>query len=644
MANNRAKVFIDVESTGNRAFDQVRRGFRDIESASQRLRGTLASLGVGLSVAGFTAFVRSGVQAADELNKLSQRVGVTVESLSALKFAAELSDVSVEQLSTGLRQLAKNAVETQAGTGEAKQAFAALGIEVTNTSGQLKGTETLLLDVAERFASIEDGAGKTALAMKLFGRAGADLIPFLNQGRDGFERLRAEAERLGLVVSGETARAAEQFNDSLRILTSGLQAFKFTVAEAVLPTLNEFVEQLNEGIRAAGGFGKALALFGTLNPFRDVAGNLNEVRGALDELERKRAEILAKGGSTALIDQDIDRARRRVDFLKVLQRQEASELGRGLGLDERRRFGGDGRRLEAAPALPDPDTRRRTAADTRAADAAKLAQFELETLTEAWEAFNDSQKAAAQESEKVSRRLEQLVGGTPIVKTRELLDNVRFLDEAFFSGAINADEWAQAVDKLTGTSAELTDEVKRQSDAARELGLTFTSAFEDAVVEGKKFSEVLKALGDDILRIATRKIITEPLANAAGGFFGDLLGGIFGTAKGGIMPGGFRAFASGGIVRRPTLGLVGEGGQNEAVIPLPDGQNVPVKLQGGGAPSIVINNYAGVQVRAREQDSPDGARLIVDLVRESLLDDLALGGRFRQGIQSTFGAQPVFAR
>ena len=63
---------------------------------------------------------------------------------------------------------------------------------------------------------MEDGAGKTALAIKLFGKSGADLIPLLNQGRAGIKELTDEAAKLGIVISTETAAKAEQFNDTLK--------------------------------------------------------------------------------------------------------------------------------------------------------------------------------------------------------------------------------------------------------------------------------------------------------------------------------------------------------------------------------------------------------------------------------------------
>lgn len=230
---------------------------------AQGAQSALAGIGGGLSALGIVAFVKSAVDAADNLQKLSQRVGVSVESLSALDHAASLADVSSELLSTSLAKLAKNAAEAKEGTGEAVDAFRALKVEVADSGGHLKSTEELLLDVAEKFARMEDGAGKTALAMKVFGRSGAQLIPFLNAGRDGIEDLRKEAERLGLIISGETALAAEVLNDNLTRLASSSRALGNAILNETIDPLSKMVDallKLNEQGKLFETIGKGMAV------------------------------------------------------------------------------------------------------------------------------------------------------------------------------------------------------------------------------------------------------------------------------------------------------------------------------------------------------------------------------------------------
>lgn len=154
----------------------------------------------------------------------------------------------------------------------------------------------------------------------------------------------------------------------------------------------------------------------------------------------------------------------------------------------------------------------------------------------------------------------------------------------------------RANQELLGT----TDQTEALTDAAEELGMTFSSAFEDAIVEGKGLRDLLTALEQDILRIVTRRLVTEPLANAISGIGSTLLGDLFGGGKaapisvsiptyvkanGGIItefgevP--LRKYAVGGVARSPQAAIFGEGSTPEAYVPLPDGRTIPVTMQGG---------------------------------------------------------------
>jgi hypothetical protein len=105
--------------------------------------------------------------------------------------------------------------DTQVNGEEGSAALNALGVSATDVHGQIRPTEQVLLDLADKFSAMPDGADKAALAVKLFGKEGLAIIPFLNQGREGITALMEEAQRLGLVMSEDVARASEVFNDNL---------------------------------------------------------------------------------------------------------------------------------------------------------------------------------------------------------------------------------------------------------------------------------------------------------------------------------------------------------------------------------------------------------------------------------------------
>jgi YD repeat-containing protein len=215
MADTVAKILLRAEGGAQVAgtLSGIGGSLKRLESVgaqvNRALGGMFAPLLAGASVAGIVKGFSGIVNALDDMAKASQRVGVTVETLSALKYAADLSGVSFDQLQTGLAQFSKRLVDVGDGASQAGALLRQFGV----TAGD--DTRTALGKVAAAFARAEDGAAKTAAAMELFGRSGTELIPLLNSGADGLDTLTREAERLGLVMETETAKAAEQFNDNL---------------------------------------------------------------------------------------------------------------------------------------------------------------------------------------------------------------------------------------------------------------------------------------------------------------------------------------------------------------------------------------------------------------------------------------------
>ena len=122
----RADITLTAVDQTRAAFDSVKRNLGDVERVAGSLSSTLAGLGAGLSAGALIGFVRSSIDAADNLGKLSQKVGVTVESLSELQYAGKLADVSTEQLGDGLRKLSVNLTEAANGSKEMRAAFGAV--------------------------------------------------------------------------------------------------------------------------------------------------------------------------------------------------------------------------------------------------------------------------------------------------------------------------------------------------------------------------------------------------------------------------------------------------------------------------------------------------------------------------------------
>ena len=214
---------------------------------------SIAALGVGI-----TALVMPVARVGDEFFKLSQKTGVSVEALTALDYAAKLSDVSTDGLTKALQKLSVAMFDTQINGVEGSAALKALGVSATDVNGQIRPTEQVLLDLAEKFSAMPDGADKAALAVKLFGKEGLAIIPFLNQGREGITALMEEAQRLGLVMSEDVARASEVFNDNLTRLSAIFEGVQRQIGAAVIPVLADFTEQVILAQGETGSFSNEL--------------------------------------------------------------------------------------------------------------------------------------------------------------------------------------------------------------------------------------------------------------------------------------------------------------------------------------------------------------------------------------------------
>lgn len=234
------RAILSLESAAfQKGLTSAQKSLAQFDKKMKAIGGKLQVVGAGISIAGagIAAAFRSQVNAADEMSKAAQKFGVPVEELSRLKYAADLSDVSLETLGQSLGRLSKGMVNSPA-------QFDKLGISILGADGKMRGADQVLTELADRFAAMPDGAEKTALAIQLFGRSGAEMIPLLNGGSAALAELNAEANAFGVTVSGKTGKAAEDFNDGLTRLSKGFQGLAMKVTEALLPTLQGVVDKL----------------------------------------------------------------------------------------------------------------------------------------------------------------------------------------------------------------------------------------------------------------------------------------------------------------------------------------------------------------------------------------------------------------
>lgn len=672
-----SSVTIDFNANLARFSSQIDKATNDLakfETNAQRMAGNVksifATLGIGLGVTALAGMVKQSISFADEMGKAAQKVGTTTEALSGLKYAGDLAGVSFEGLQTGMQKLARNADEAASGSKSAVEAFARIKLDPT----QFKDTSDLFAAVAEKLSQLPDGAQKTAIAMDLLGKSGADLIPLLNGGADGLKRMADEAQAAGIVISGDAAKAAEQFNDNML----RMQEIGRGISQQLVNDLTPAMADISEAMLAAakdGGIlnGVWVALGGTMAHIlgMDIA---SKTKARLDDINKQIAisqkqlaagSLNPDGASDRFFNFLIPDVKLNPEAKRKLQSNLDSLLSERDQLLESLKPPKLPEKLnnfEVAPPVEAPKPGGKKGATKSVSDfwledmqlASKQLEEEQKDLEKAMLAVEEAIKAQAQawadlnelQQQSMDFELEGIEQAAASEQAhieslnqraqayRELLDpELKLLDtqaelnEMVEAGILSSDEAAAAI-------AKMGDAAEKSTSMAKDLGMTFSSAFEDAIVGGEKFSDVLKGLEQDIMRILVRRTVTEPLSEGIDGLIsssgvGDWFSSIFD---------GFRA--GGGSVSGGKAYVVGERGP-ELFMPGASGTIIPngAGSSGGVVVNLIESPGNGGQV-AQSTDSNGNITMdiFVEQISQKLARDVNRGaGPLTGALEGTYG-------
>jgi hypothetical protein len=627
MAQSEARIRITATDDTRQAFDSVRSSLDKAKQSVESFRSTLGASGLAGAAAAVGAVLaaqtRSAINLADSLDDLSQRTGVAVEALSKLRVAPELADISMEQLTVGLKEFNKSLIEATDDTSKASQIFRALGVDISGS------TEQSLSNAAAAFARLEDGALKSTLATELFGKQGLAFIPLLNTGAEGLARAAAQAEKFGLVISSDFARQSGEFNDNLRLLKLSAESLGIALGGPVVTGINAVIRQLGILDVQTDTSTKKLREFQRIGPVLNPGAVAPTARQDLNDALRS-----ASRGQSRQIT--IARGRDDIEGPNIAQLTCVSSGGRWDGTrcntPAPARAAGAGRsaaggggvdaqtRALLAQLPPDDDTgvdlvgRIRGLQERAAERAGQLENLVSDTLVrrtaqlqqqvellnsalssgeisatefgQAMDRLLDPTDQAGEATRRLSGEVEALFGQTAIARARQLQTVIDEINRQTEAGSRSRAEADQVINQLVGGTAAQT---QRTNDFARDLGLTFTSAFEGAISGGKGLRDILKGIESDLLKLGTRKLVTEPLGNLltsviGGGGAGGGAGGILSSIVGAFGFGGARAM--GGPVMAGMGYLVGEKGP-EIFRPGSSGSIIPNNAIGGG--TIVFN-------------------------------------------------------
>lgn len=260
MANNTLKLAFILSATDkmSRIIDEAVKKSTDKLSAFERTTSKIGRsmtkagtvmLGASAAVGGsILAVGKSTADYAGDMYDMARGAGIGVEAFQKLAYAGRMSGVETEKLSASLVKFDRMVAEATGGNKTYMQTFEDLGIKIKDSAGNLRQPNEIFEDVADIFHNTEDGIGKTALAVELFGKSGADLIPMLNDGKAGLKAFYAEAERLGLALSNEMIAKGDAFSDQLENIGEQVKGVKLQLGAALIPALSAATEKISKVI------------------------------------------------------------------------------------------------------------------------------------------------------------------------------------------------------------------------------------------------------------------------------------------------------------------------------------------------------------------------------------------------------------
>lgn len=225
-----------------------------IANAMSHVKASVASMkntigAAGIAVVGvFGTSASAAIEYQKALAGLSRTSGMTIAASSELAFAASQVGMSTADLTKNIGFLSRSLASLERDTDNAGNIFNRFGINVHDANGALLPTNEILGAVADRFQRMPDGVEKTALAMSVFGREGRAMIPLLNQGSAGLQKMGEKAKSLGLVF--ENVSALKSYVAAQRQWDATLKSLQIQIGNSVLPTLTAFSKGITSLLQA----------------------------------------------------------------------------------------------------------------------------------------------------------------------------------------------------------------------------------------------------------------------------------------------------------------------------------------------------------------------------------------------------------
>lgn len=653
------------------SFDtDIQRSTKAAEKRLKEMKETAAQWGAAVSAA-FTGAALAGVAMSkqvidglDALNDVADATGSTVEKISALENVAARTGTSMDTVSTALVKF-----NQQLGQADGKDDFSRSMKQIGLDVEALKKMDPAdaLQKTAVALSKYADDGEKARLVQVAFGKSVKESAPFLKD--------LAENGELVATVTTEQAKQAEAFNQQLAGMKKNATDLGRSIVGDLLPPLNAFLNAMKE----SGGLVGFLTTGGgqTANPgaaINDINSKLEKMKKLRDDLDPSKSFANSLNdrvfGDVGDLDKQIGLLEKQRTYLKSLQQFEAlrgqGDVGDALSrrMTDRPSVG----QLPPKPSGKDPDADfksylnnlqqqlqktneltvsekllddiRRGSLTVSAEQQKQLAALagivdkEKELATAMKDRMDVGRATAIAQGDAITKAneeyqtfLSQMKDAGPAAQLEKQREEMTKWAQALTNGAITQAEYIDGVTGRLGLVAEKTTEAKSMTE---ELGMTFASAFEDAVLGGGDLSDVFKALLQDIARVILRMQVMEPMmkqmkesmsggggGSSGGGWMSTIFSAVAGAFGGGGDGGSTGAAlsgarADGGPVNAGGTYLVGERGP-ELFTPRTAGAILPNHAMGGARKEniTVINQTTGKVDRMVEQQISPGERAII---------------------------------
>lgn len=241
------------------------------------------------AAAGIAAMTAKAAASADDINTLAKQTGLSTEEIQKFQYASSRIDVSFDTLSGSMAKLTKNMATAQKGTGDASDAFKALGVSIKDQNGELRNNQDVFNDTINALGNIENETQRDAYAMAIFGKSAQDLNPLILGGADALKELGEEAEAAGIILSQDALDNLNSFNDAL-------DGFKATMSGSGSLFATAFAGPMAEGLNKLTGYMRELTSAFSVGGFSALSDKLGEViAGMIADMNEALPKIMDFG-------------------------------------------------------------------------------------------------------------------------------------------------------------------------------------------------------------------------------------------------------------------------------------------------------------------------------------------------------------